>query len=54
MVQGDSYNLSVTIKNKGQPLDVASVEKVEISLLYLQKSYPGEIGYEDGKFNIGR
>lgn len=50
MVQGDSYNLSVTIKNKGQPLDVASVEKVEISLLYLQKSYPGEIGYEDGKF----
>lgn len=23
---------------------------VEISLLYLQKSYPGEIGYEDGKF----
>ena len=47
MVQGDSYNLSVTIKNKGQPLDVASVEKVEI---YLQKSYPGEIGYEDGKF----
>ena len=50
MVQGDSYNLSVTIKNKGQPLDVASVEKVEISLLYLQKSYPGEIGYEDGNF----
>ena len=50
MVQGDSYNLSVTIENKGQPLDVASVEKVEISLLYLQKSYPGEIGYEDGKF----
>ena len=50
MVQGDSYNLSVTIKNKGQPLDVASVEKVEISLLYLQKSYPGEIGYEDEKF----
>ena len=33
MVQGDSYNLSVTIKNKGQPLDIASVEKVEISLL---------------------
>nr|DAK88393.1 MAG TPA: BppU domain protein [Caudoviricetes sp.] len=50
LVQGDSYNLSVTIKNKGQPLDIASVEKVEISLLYLQKSYPGEIGYEDGKF----
>lgn len=50
LVQGDSYNLIVTIKNKGQPLDVASVEKVEISLLYLQKSYPGEIGYEDGKF----
>mgnify|MGYP007072711021 CR=1 FL=1 len=21
-----------------------------VSLLYLQKSYPGEIGYEDGKF----
>lgn len=50
MVQGDSYNLIVTVKNQGKPLDVASVEKVEISLLYLQKSYPGEIGYEDGTF----
>ena len=44
MVQGDSYNLIVTVKNKGEPLDIATVEKVEISLLYLQKSYPGELG----------
>jgi len=50
LVQGDAYNLIVTVKNKGEPIDIETVEKVEISLLYLQKSYPGEIGYEDGKF----
>ena len=50
MVQGDAYNLIVTVKNKGEPIDIETVEKVEISLLYLQKSYPGEIGYEDGTF----
>jgi hypothetical protein len=50
LVQGDSYNLIVTVKNKGEPLDIATIKKVEISLLYLQKSYPGEVRYEDGKF----
>ena len=50
MVQGDAYSLGVTIKNNGQAVEIDDIEKVEMTLLYLQKYYPGKITYEDGKF----
>lgn len=50
MVQGDAYSLAVTVTNNSQTLRIDDIEKVEITLLYLQKYYPGQITYEDGKF----
>lgn len=50
MVQGDAYSLGVTIKNNGQAVEIDDIEKVEVTLLYLQKYYPGQITYEDGTF----
>lgn len=52
MVQGDAYNIDLTIKNNGKPIDISNVETVEVSLLYLQKTYPAEITYSDGKFHF--
>lgn len=50
MVQGDAYSLAVTVKNNGQAVEIDDIEKVEMTLLYLQKYYPGQITYEDGTF----
>nr|DAJ94290.1 MAG TPA: hypothetical protein [Caudoviricetes sp.] len=50
MVQGDSYNLQLVIKNQGIPIDIDTVETVEIVLLNTRKTYPGKVMYEDGKF----
>lgn len=50
MVQGDAYSLAVTVKNNGQAVEIDDIEKVELTLLYLQKYYPGQITYADGKF----
>ena len=37
MVQGDAYSLAVTVKNNGQAVEIDDIEKVEMTLLYLQK-----------------
>ena len=50
MVQGDAYNIEISITNDGEPLSISDIETVEVSLLYLQKQYPGEVAYKDGKF----
>lgn len=50
MVQGDAYSLAVTVKNNGQAVEIDDIEKIEMTLLYLQKYYPGQITYADGKF----
>lgn len=52
MVQGDAYSMDVEITNLGEPLNIAGVGKVEISLAFLQKSYPDEVTYSDGKFRF--
>lgn len=48
MVQGDAYSLAVTVKNNGQAVEIDDIEKIEMTLLYLQKYYPGQITYADG------
>ena len=40
MVQGDAYSLAVTVKNNGQAVEIDDIEKIEMTLLYLQKYYP--------------
>jgi hypothetical protein len=52
MVQGDAYAIDIGITNNGQPLNIADISAVEVSLLYLQKNYPGEVTYSDGKFHF--
>lgn len=52
MVQGDAYYIDVTISDQGQPLDTAAVELVEITLLNLVKTYPGDVTFFDGKFHF--
>ena len=50
MTQGDAYNLEISITNRGEALDVETVEQVEVTLLNLTRSYPEEVTYADGKF----
>ena len=52
MVQGDAYSIDVTVKNQGEPLAVENVERVEITLLNLTRSYPDEVTYSDGTFHF--
>lgn len=47
MVQGDAYSLAVTVKNNGQAVEIDDIEKIEMTLLYLQKYYPGQIRHAD-------
>lgn len=37
MVQGDAYNIDISITNNGEALEINDIETVEVSLLYLQK-----------------
>ena len=50
MVQGDAYNIELTIRNQGALLDIDAVETVEVQLLNINRVYPGEVQYSDGKF----
>lgn len=50
MTQGDAYNLEISITNRGEALDVETVEQVEVTLLNLTRSYPEEVTYSNGKF----
>lgn len=50
MIQGDAYNIELTIKNQGEPLAVERVETVEVVLGGLRRVYPDEVSYSDGKF----
>lgn len=52
MVQGDSYNLDVTVKNNGADINIADIETIEFILHSLKKMYPEGVAYEDGKFHI--
>lgn len=52
MVQGDSYSIDVDIKSAGAALSIDSIDKVEITLLNLIKTYPGTVTYSDGKFHF--
>lgn len=52
MVQGDTYSIDITIKNLGEAIPIDTVEKVEITLLNLTRSYPEEVTYSDGKFHF--
>ena len=52
MVQGDAYSIDVEITNEGQALSPSSVSLVEIALLNLVKTYPGDVTFSDGKFHF--
>lgn len=50
MVQGDAYQMAITINIDGEPLDIDTVNTVEVVVSALRRTYPGEITYSDGKF----
>ena len=52
MVQGDAYSIDVEITNEGQTLSPSAVSLVEIALLNLVKTYPGDVTFSDGKFHF--
>lgn len=52
MVQGDAYSIDIAIKNMGEAIPIETVEKVEVTLLNLTRSYPEEVTYSDGKFHF--
>ena len=52
MVQGDAYSIDVEITNEGQALSPPAVSLVEIALLNLVKTYPGDVTFSDGKFHF--
>lgn len=52
MVQGDAYSIEVEITNDGQTLSPPTVSLVEIALLNLVKTYPGDVTFSDGKFHF--
>ena len=52
MVQGDAYSIDVEITNEGQTLSPPAVSLVEIALLNLVKTYPGDVTFSDGKFHF--
>ncbi len=54
MVQGDAYSIDITIKNLGEAIPIDTVEKVEVTLLNLTRSYPEEVTYSDGKIPLPR
>ena len=49
MVQGDAYSIDVETTNEGQTLSPPAVALVEIALLGLVKTYPGDVTFSDGK-----
>lgn len=52
MVQGDAYNLDIDIYTDSGPIDIGSVEQVEIVISNISKLYPGEVSYSDGAFHF--
>lgn len=52
MVQGDAYSIDVEIINNGILLTADDVSLVEITLLNINKTYPGEVSFSDGKFRF--
>ena len=52
MMQGDSYNLSILLKNNaGRPIAPADVEDVEITIGQHTKSYKkAQLVYQDGRW----
>ena len=52
MVQGDAYSIDVEISNNGILLTADDVSLVEVALLNLIKTYPGEVTFSDGKFRF--
>lgn len=52
MVQGDAYQIDVEITNEGTVLDPSAVSLVEIALLNLIKTFPGDITWSNGNFHF--
>ena len=51
IMQGDAYTIPITIKSAdGTTVDPAAVQSVEIVIGTLNKKYPDEISYSDGKW----
>lgn len=52
MVQGDAYDLAFSIDADDEPLDISTIEYVEVTLPRINKLYPDEITYSNGLFYL--
>lgn len=52
MVQGDAYDLAFSIAADDEPLDISTIESVEVTLPRINKLYPDEIAYSNGLFYL--
>lgn len=53
MKQGNQFYLEFEISDEeDNVLDINSVEKVEFTIGDIQKTYPNDTEYEDGKFKV--
>ena len=52
MVQGDAYDLAFSIDADDEPLDISTIESVEVTLPRINKLYPDEIAYSNGFFYL--
>ena len=52
MVHGDAYDLAFSIDADDGPLDISTIESVEVTLPRINKLYPDEITYSKGVFYL--
>ena len=52
LIQGSTYILDLDLTENGQPLNIDEIEKVQVILGTIEKSYPENITYEGNKFII--
>lgn len=53
MRQGDAYTLAVTLTDEnGTPLTTDDVSTVEVSIGGITKTYPGDVTFSDGAFQM--
>lgn len=47
--QGDSYNLEIKVSNSNYQLNIDDVDKVEVFLGDMIKTYPGDVTYDEDR-----
>lgn len=52
MVQGDAYNMNISVDYNGEDIGIDSIEMIEFTLHNIIKNYPDTVTYSDGLFHF--